>query len=108
MQVKDVGFVQAASEILKLEVNAGLKDVDYRRVHTYKVSGLGLRQKKQVKAMIEDNQKKLRVWAGKRGRDESMVVLARSIYITNNRMIEVCDKHIETIGYYLAARGRDV
>lgn len=103
VQVKDVGFVQTSEVVRQIEVTAGLKDINYQRVHAYKISTGGLGQKKATLADIERNQELLQKWGTKGGQDEKTLVLARSMYRGNAAMIEVCLAHIETIAFYLEA-----
>lgn len=108
MEVKDVGFVQTAAVVRIIEINAGLDDINYQRVHAYKVSQSGLRAKKAILAQIRNNQDKLTEWGKKGGKDENTLVLARSMYKANEEMIRICEAHIETIGFYLQASRLDV
>ena len=108
MEVKDVGFVQTSEVVRYIEVNAGLKDINFQRVHAYKISASGLSQKKATMAQLVSNQERLRRWGIKEGRDQNTLVLARSMYKGNKAAISVCLAHIETIEHYLKESRLDV
>lgn len=101
MQVKDVGFVKTAEVIRTIETQARLSEINYHRVYTFIVSESGLAQKKRTKALLEENQVKLHVWASKPGRPEEYLCLARSMYTTNTNMVQICAAHAVSIEEWL-------
>lgn len=101
MQLKDVGFVKTSEVIRMIERQAGLVEINFRRVHCFIVSKSGLAQKRRTKSLLEDNQLKLHGWASKPGRTEESLCLARSMYTTNAYMIQKCASHVVSIEDWL-------
>lgn len=101
MQVADIGFVNTARIVHLIETQAGLTEINYNHVHSFKVSFSGIQSKKRIKAIVEANQGKLTTWAKGKQRSEEMRVLARSIYLTNDAILKMCDKHITLIAEYM-------
>lgn len=104
MEVKEIGFVEAAKIIRAIEQNGGLTDVNYTRVTSFEVSRRGLRRKKTALREIENNQRLLTIWAGKPGRGQKSLAVARSIYYSNNVMIDTCKSHINSISTMLGVK----
>lgn len=107
MDVCDVGFVATATIIQRIELAAGVKDINFQRVHSYKLSLAGRAQKKRIVEQLQKNQRLLCAWAGGQEREENILVLARSMYLSNSRMLATCRMHLLTINSWLEQQDRD-
>lgn len=101
MEVSDIGFVNTARIVRQIETQAELEEINYNHVHSFKVSFSGIQAKKRLRAIVQANQDKLTKWAKSKQRSEEMRVLARSIYLTNDAILKMCDKHITLIAEYM-------
>lgn len=108
VDVKDVGFVQAAAIVRKIELTADLKDYASLRVNSYKLTAVGLRQKLAMVDLLQDNRARIKLWGAKPGRTEEMLCLARSMYQTTGHAIDTCLAHAEIIRSHLAEVGQNV
>ncbi len=108
MEVRDIGFVQAAAIVRQIELTAQLEDYPSSRVHSYKLSMAGHKQKLAMVVLLESNRAKIKLWGTKKGRTEEMLCLARSIYQTNGIAMETCLRHRDIIGAHLMENGQNV
>lgn len=108
MEVRDVGFMQAAAIVRGIELTADLKDYASPRVNSYKLTAVGLRQKLAMVDLLMDNRVRIKAWSAKPDRTEEMLCLARSMYQTTGHAVDTCLSHAEIIRAHLAEAGQNV